>query len=220
MVFKPRLGLLATGPFALCIGLLSMGQANATTMSYSGMLTSDDQVQLYSYTLSQASTVVFETDSYGGGVSNGKTVSAGGFVPVLSLFTLNGVELGSDGGDVTCYGGMNMDGSTHMCNDAYLKETLAAGTYKLAVTEFFNVPVGPNLSDGFLMQGMGNFTGSTCGTTGAFWETDVAPCVQRNGDFSLNATTTPEPGTIWLGALPLVLFGLARRKAPRSVKSN
>jgi len=199
MGFRPKLGLIVGG---LCAGLLTMGQANASTVTYSGTLAADDQVQSYTYNLAQASTVIFSTSSY----------ATGGFVPVLSLFDAAGVVVGSDGGDATCYAGMGADATTKMCDDAYLKETLAAGSYILAVTEFFNVPVGPNLSDGFLMQGQGNFTGSTCGTSGAFYQTDIAPCVQRDGNFSVAATATPEPGTIWLGALPLVFFGLARRR--------
>ena len=214
MGFKPKLGLVASG---LCMGLLLVGQASASTVSYSGTLGGDDQDQLYAYSLTSASTVVFETDSYGGGVSNGKTIAAGGFVPVISLFNAMGVEVASDGGDATCYAGMKADSKTSMCDDAYMVEKLAAGSYTLAVTEFFNVPVGPNISDGFLMQGQGNFTGPTCGTTGAFYETDVAPCVERTDAFSVNVNATPEPATIWLGAVPLVLFGLARRRRAGSL---
>ena len=212
MSFRSNLGLLAGG---FCFGLLSLGTANASTVSYSGTFSGDDQVQLYSYTLSHASNVVFSTDSYGGGVSNGVSIPAGGFVPVLSLFNSMGNEIASDGGDATCYAGMKADPATSMCDDAYLNENLAAGSYTVALTEFFNVPVGPNISDGFLEQGQGNFTGATCGTTGAFYETDTATCSQRTGAFSLNITTTPEPSTLWLGAIPLIAFGVVRRRAQR-----
>ncbi len=204
-----NLGRLAVG---LGCALLALGTANASTVSYSGTFTGDDQVQLYSYSLSQSSDVIFQTNSYGGGISNGVTVPAGGFVPVISLFNSTGVEIASDGGDATCYAGMGADSSTGMCDDALLNKTLAAGSYTVALTEFFNVPVGPNLSDGFLEQGQGNFTGSTCGTTGAFYETDTATCSQRTGNFSLNITATPEPSTLWLGAIPLIAFGIARRR--------
>jgi hypothetical protein len=209
MSLRPKLGLVAAG---LCVGLLASGRANASVVSYSGTLVSDDQVQLYTYILAQASDVVFSTASYGGGVSNGVTTPAGGFVPVLSLFDTSGTVIGSDGGDATCSAGMGVDPTTNMCDDAYLKESLTAGSYILAVTEFFNVPVGPNLSDGFLMQGQGDYTGPTCGTTGAFYETDIAPCVQRTGNFDVTAATTPEPSTLWLGAIPMILLGVVRRR--------
>jgi hypothetical protein len=206
MGFKPKLGLIASGLF---VGLLSIGQANATTVSYSGTLSGDDQDQLFAYTLTSSSDVIFQSSSY----------ASGGFVPVISVFDSTGMEIGSDGGDQTCYAGMSASAATGMCNDAYLAADLKAGSYTLAITEFYNVPVGPNISDGFLMQGQGNFTGPTCGATGAFYETDVAPCVQDTGNFAFTATTTPEPSTIWLGALPLVLFGLARRRR-NTVKQN
>jgi hypothetical protein len=199
MGFKPKLGLIVGG---MMMGLLTIGQANATTLNYSGALSGDDQDQLYSYTLASSSPVIFQTNSY----------ATGGFVPVISLFSSTGMEIASDGGDETCSAGMSAAPATGRCNDAYLLQDLAAGSYTIAVTEFYNVPVGPNLSDGFLMQGQGNFTGATCGATGAFYETDVAPCVQDTANFSLNVTATPEPSTIWLGALPLVLFGIARRR--------
>jgi hypothetical protein len=107
---------------------------------------------------------------------------------------------------------MKSDLKTGMCDDAYIATDLKAGSYIVALSEFFNVPVGPNLSDGFLEQGQGNFTGSTCGTTGDFYETDVAPCVQRTGNYSLTVSTVPEPATIALMAIPFLLFGAARMR--------
>lgn len=200
MGFQPKLSLIVG---SLCMSMLPLGQAKASTMNYTGTLATDDQVQLYPYTAPQAGTVVFSTDSY----------ASGGFVPILSLFNSAGFEIGSDGGDATCSAGMSADSGTMMCDDARLSENLAAGTYSLAVTEFFNAPIGPNLSDGFLMQGQGDFTGATCGTTGGFYETDIAPCVQRTNNFSVNITSTPEPNTVWLGALPLIALGLVRRRS-------
>ena len=209
MGLKPKMVMAASG---LCIGLIASGNAAAATVSYSGTLGADDQVQLYAYTLAQASNVVFSTDSYGGGVTNGITIAPGGFVPVLSLFDSAGNVVANDGADATCYAGMQADPGTSMCDDAYLSESLAAGSYTLAVSEFFNVPNGPNLSDGFLMQGQGNFTGPNCGTTGGFYEADIAPCVQRTNSFSVSATTTPEPSTLWLAAVPMIFFGVFRRR--------
>jgi hypothetical protein len=201
MRLHPQLSFLAG---ALCVGVLTIGNANASTISYSGTFSSDDQVQLYSYTLSQVSPVTFETNSY----------AAGGFVPVLSLFNSAGVEIGSDGGDATCSAGMKADAATMMCDDALLTESLAAGSYTLAVSEFFNVPVGPNLSNGFLEQGQGNFTGASCGSTGGFYETDIAPCVQRTDAFSVNITSTPEPATFWMGSILVAGYFVSRRRRP------
>jgi hypothetical protein len=204
MVWKSKSAAIASGLF---MGLLMLGTARASTVSYSGTLSSDDQVQTYSYSLNTASSVVFSTNSY----------AAGGFVPVISLFGSTGTEIGSDGGDGTCQAGMSVDSTTKMCDDAYLSKSLAAGTYTVAVSEFFNVPVGPALSNGFLESGQGNFTGATCGASGGFYQTDIAPCVQRTNAFSLSissaaATSTPEPSTLWLAALPFIAFGVFRRR--------
>lgn len=187
---------------ALAFGLFSAVQSSAASMSVSGTFTSDDQVQLYSWTLAQNSPVLLTTNSY----------SSGGFVPVLSIFNSAGTLITSDGADGVCQGSMTPSSSTGMCDDAYIMTSLAAGSYTVALTEFFNVPNGPNLSDGFLMQGQGDFTGSTCGTTGAFYETDVAPCVQRTGNFSATFSTVPEPATTCLVGIPLLVFGLAKRR--------
>ncbi len=210
MIFgsKVALGLLLAGS-------LGMSQAWATSMTYTGSLTGDDQVQLFTWTLAQSSQVLISTDSYGGGTMNGIITPAGGFVPVISLFASNGNLITSDGADGVCSGAMRSDSTTHMCDDASIKTNLTAGSYLLAVTEFFNVPVGPNLSNGFLEQGQGNFTGQTCGTTGSFLETDVAPCVQRTANFALTASAVPEPATLLL-AVPVLAFGLMRRKRERS----
>ncbi len=207
--------------FTSLLGLVSLisvsaAYSRASTVSYSGTFVGDDQVAQYSYTTPGAGPVIFSTDSYGGGTFNGVTTAAGGFVPVISVFNAaNGVLLGSDGGDGICSAGMAADVTTNMCDDASLSLTLGTGSYVVAVSEFFNVPVGPNLSDGFLEQGQGNFTGGTCGTSGAFYETDVAPCVQRDGNFTLNISAVPEPTTLGLGVLAIAAGLMGRRVRSR-----
>ena len=197
----------------LVLGLVPLGRAHAASVTYTGSLNSDDQVKEFTWIIAQNTQVILSTDSYGGGASNGATVPSGGFVPVLSVFNSAGGLIVSDGGDGTCQGSMKDDGVTGICDDAYIDTDLKAGTYTVALSEFFNVPVGPNLSDGFLMQGQGDFTGATCGTAGGFYETDVAPCVQRTANFSATFSTVPEPATFSLVAVPLLLaLGVARRR--------
>ena len=210
MGFYSKLSVALSG---LLIGLIPFSHASASSTTYTGTLSGDDQVKQYVWTLAQGATAILSSDSYGGGTSNGVTTPAGGFVPIISLFNSAGTLITSDGGDATCTGSMAADPATHMCDDAYIKTALAAGTYTVAVSEFFNVPVGPNLSDGFLQQGQGNFTGPTCGTTGDFYETDIAPCVQRTGNFAVtfSTSTVPEPATLWL-AIPAIALGLWKRR--------
>jgi len=210
--FRGKLCLACGG---LLMAAVSPGHADAASLTYTGSLSSDDQIQLYAWTLPSSSQVILSTDSYGGGMSNGVTTPAGGFVPVLSVFNSMGNLVVSDGGDGICQGSMISDSGTGMCDDAFIETSLTAGSYTVALSEFFNVPVGPNISDGFLMQGQGNFTGATCGTAGAFYETDVAPCVQRTGNFEVTlSTAVPEPAALCLAGLPLLLFGVARKRKP------
>jgi hypothetical protein len=185
-------------------------------VSHSGTLTGDDQVQQYVFSQATGPSINFSTDSYGGGTVNGITTPSGGFVPVLSIFNAStGFLITSDGADAACSGAMHTDGTTHMCDDANLTLSLGSGSYIVALTEFFNVPVGPGIADGFLEQGQGNFTGATCGTSGAFYETDIAPCVQRTGNFAVNIATVPELSVLWL-ALPALAFGMYKRRSPKA----
>lgn len=199
----------------LLAGALSAGYAQGSTVTYTGTLSGDDQVQQYAFTTLTATSVDFSTDSYGGGTANGTTTPSGGFVPVVSVFNASsGLLIASDGADGICSGAMSADSVTNICDDANLNLSLGSGSYIVAVSEFFNVPVGPNLSNGFLEQGQGNFTGQTCGTTGAFYETDLANCVQRTGNFTLDIATVPEPSDLWF-ALPLAAAVLLRRHAAK-----
>ncbi|MDQ2712531.1 MAG: DVUA0089 family protein [Acidobacteriota bacterium] len=192
---------------ASCLAFCLLG-ASASAATLTGTFTTDDQLAQYTWNLAQPSNIVAYTDSY----------ASGGFVPVISLFDgTSGAFIASDGGDVSCSGGRMMDGTTGICNDAYLSTSLAKGSYTVVLSEFFNFPKGSNLSDGFTENGAGNFTSSVCSATGAFYETDLAPCVQRTGNYSLNltSTSTPEPSTGWLAlpALALAAYRFRRLKS-------
>ncbi len=191
----------------LLLGFVSAGAVSAA--SYSGSFTSDDQMFETSLSLTGPSTVTAYTTSY----------ASGGFVPVVSLFNqTTGAFIFSDGGDASCTNGRMKDATTGICNDAYLSQSVAKGNYLLVLTEFYNFPNGPDFVNGFSQAGNGNFTSSACpGTSGPFWETDLAPCVQRSGFFSLTtpSATTPEPATAWL-TLPVIAFGIWRLKKTQS----
>lgn len=196
----------------LAIGLFAMSavhQAKAVTMTYTGTFTTDDQVAQFMISVPTSQIYTFYTTSYGGGANlNGTTTPAGGFVPVLSLFNSTGMIVGSDGGSGMCRGAAMPGAGTGLCDDAYLVRTLAAGNYTLVLTEFPNVAIG-SLSDGFLFAGSPNATGDVCGVSGGkFLQSDVAPCVQRTGNYSVDvssATPVPEPAS-WILVLPAALL--------------
>jgi hypothetical protein len=141
----------------------------------------------------------------------GQTVSSGGFYTVLSLYSGAGRFIDSDfaSGTPPCSHG-KVDPVSGLCGDAFLTDTLGAGTYLVAVTEYPNLPNGLNLSDGFVESGQGNFTGpQLCGVTGAFYDPS---CHKRTGNFELDilgpssASAVPEPASFFVTGLSL--FGL------------
>lgn len=111
---------------------------------------------------------------------------------------------------------MSASSSTGICDDAFLQETLGAGSYTLDLTEFPNVAIG-NLSDGFLFASDPTATGDVCGVSGGtFLQSDLATCVQRTSNYSLTITSpaaTPEPSTFLLLLLPTAgLLAYSRRR--------
>ncbi len=201
---------LAVALFAGAVG----STAHADTATYTGNFRTDDQVNLFSILSTSTQNYSFFTTSYAGGNNlNGTRSASGGFVPVLTLFDGMGAPIGSDGGSGMCRGSAVADGSTGLCNDALLQETLGPGSYTLALSEFPNVAIG-NLGTPFLFAGQ--TTGSLCGSSGQFLETDLAPCAQRNSSYAVDVTTgalpspIPEPPT-WILVLPaaagLVVLG-------------
>jgi hypothetical protein len=171
-------------------------------MTFTGTFANDASNFNYTLTNTATTTYNFYTPSYGGGTNaNGTVTAAGGFDPVLTLFSSTGNVVGFGGGSGTCSGSSKADATTGLCEDAYLSTVLAPGTYSLYLTEFPNVAVGM-LSDGFLAAGDATFTGDNCGVSGGtFLQSDVAPCVQRSANYAVNVasiTAVPEPSTLVL----------------------
>ena len=200
--------------------------AKADSFSFTGAFNQDDNVRLYEFDLSAPSTVTLLTWSYGGGMNAaGENIPSGGFAPIISLFSGSGSLL-----DFTVTGScppQTRDPLTRECLDVFLQKiNLGAGEYFVALTEFFNIPNGPSLSNGFFEDGQGNFTGpQLCGRDGAFLD-DF--CNQRNGNFALDirgvngASEVPEPATLCLLGSGLVgLAGsLGRRRKATAVQNQ
>ena len=193
----------------LLLGITFAPLVKANSFSFIGTFQQDDNVQLFGFTVAAPSAVTVETWSYGGGVDAlGQTIPRGGFAPVLSLFSSSGTLI-----DFTVAGSCppgNLDVVTGLCGDASLTGTLGSGSYLLAVTEYFNIPNGLNLADGFLESGAGNFTGPLlCGVQGGFLDSG---CDRRNDNFEVDvigaatAAAVPEPASIWMLGLALIGF--------------
>jgi hypothetical protein len=188
---------------ALLVVFSAFASQYAKANTVTGTFNTDDQVNFYTTTLTSSQTFNVNTTSY----------AAGGFDPVLTLFYANGSPIAPS------MTGGTADPVTGLSNDAYISQLLGPGTYLLSLSEFPNGATN-GANDPFLFAGMGNFTPSLCpGSTGtSFLESDVAPCVQRTGNFAFTsnvtlapaATVTPEPAT-WILVLPatglLLAFG-------------
>jgi hypothetical protein len=202
----------AIAVLGLC-GFLSTKSFAGSTFSFTGSFTQDNDVQLFTFTINSPTTVSMETWSYAGGVNAaGATIPRGGFDPIVSLFSGNGtfIALNDDGPTAT------VDPVTGVAYDSQLTQSLAAGKYFVALTQFDNFPI-KNLGDGFTEDGNTNFTLQFAppGSTGFFW--DITPN-QRTGNWALDIGPVdgaqlgggvPEPSSVVLGGISaLALAGL------------
>lgn len=199
------------------ICLAAMPAAKASSFTSTGSLAADNSVYSHTFDATTTQDFTFFTTSYGGGTNaDGTHTSAGGFVPVLTLFSSTGSVLAFGGGDGTCNGSAVADATTGICEDAYFTQMLDPGSYTLDLTEFPNVAIG-NLSDGFLAGSDTHFTGTSCdGSDSMFLQADLAPCVQRTANYSVNITSAstspvPEPPT-WILILPAAAIALFGRR--------
>lgn len=220
-----RLKALAAGFAVVAFGLVS--QAHADNFSFTGNLTSDDDVQLFHFSVGSSSTVTLRTWSYAGGTNAaGNIIARGGFDPILALFDASGTQIdhNDDGG---C-GTVTADALTSQCYDTYLQDTLAAGNYTVSVMEYDNFPNG-NLSAGFERSGQGNFTANFdcpdnqpafndvsgvhgCGRD-SHWAFDILgvnAATQEGGGDGGQGNGVPEPASALL--LGLGITGLLRRR--------
>jgi MYXO-CTERM domain-containing protein len=193
---------------ALVFAALAQG---ATNFSFLGTFAADDQVQLFDFAISTDSIVTLQSWGYGGGTNAaGTTIPAGGFDSFFTWYAADGTLIGTD--DQSCGSAGSNNG---VCLDAYAQISLSAGSYVLALTEYWDLPNG-SLADGFSQQGAGDFTAS--GACGAFcdvfgntdngnWAVDILSV-----DSASEQTATPEPGTLLVGAGGLFVLALARRR--------
>ena len=183
--------------------------------SFTGTFSTDDNLQVTGFVVSSLGLVSIETWSFAGGTNGaGQLIPNGGFAPVLSLFSSTGLLLSSDSEDSpgSCPPRAS-DPASGFCWDAFLSQSLSPGNYFVVLTEDNNTPNGPLFSDGFSMQGQGNFTGPEFrGQPGSFILIDGS---QRTSAWAFDISGadlagTPEPGSGLFVATSLALLAAVK----------
>ena len=194
---------------AIAAAMLASG-ASAASFSYTGSFGLDNDKAAYNFTLATAGTVTLTSLGYAGGVNAaGSTVAGGGFDSVLSLYDAagTGIAFNDDGA------GAATDSTGH-ASDAGLSLSLAAGTYKVYLTQYSNF--GPATLPGlFAFDGQPNFRGGFVDFYGSqrdgHWALDIS------GVDSALAGSVPEPATWGLMIAGFGMVGAASRRRLRIV---
>lgn len=183
--------------------VLVMGSvpARAALVSLTGNLAGDNATQLFSFTLAADANVTLRSWSYAGGTNAaGSVIAAGGFDPVLALFSGSGASAVLIGGNDDGLG-VAADPTTGLALDSLLDlSTLLAGTYTLALTQVANFANGPTLADGFLGAGSPGFGGRS-----SAWAVDVLGIDMP--------ASVPEPTTLALAMLGMAAAAIGRPRA-------
>lgn len=199
--------------FAAIIGMTLMvamvGQSRAGIISYQGNLLFPDQIFTLDLTLSAPSKVSIQGYGYGGGSNgSGELILAGGFDTVISLFSGSGIsatliEFNDDG---ICPPG-SFDPVTGGCLDSTLiRDLLSPGTYMIALSASFNMPIGPTLGAGF--SGEGSFLDVFGDSRTSSYAFDVTVG-------SLQVISEPSTLVLLFGPLLLAIFPRIRLRARR-----
>jgi hypothetical protein len=204
----------------LLLASLAASKAFAS-VSFQGTFATDDQLELFQFSIGATQTVTIVSWEYGGGTNAANTViPAGGFDTLFTLFDGTGAQIGSFD---DCGAGSGQSSNHDACLDAYYQDTLTSGSYFLALTQSGNDSNG-DLIDGFSQQGQGNFTCAPFSLSGAFCDTFGN---QDNGNWAVDFVNVdsavditgvvPEPASFLLtgGAAALLLAFTRRRQAHR-----
>jgi hypothetical protein len=203
---------------AVCVFSLASLVAKADNFSFSGNLTSINDVQLFTFTVGANSNVVFRTWSYAGGVNAaGQSIAEGGFDPILALFQGTGgsaVLIGqNDDGGASVPG----DSVTGAHYDTYLAiSNLTPGTYTVSVEDYANFANGPTLGNGFSGGALtgGTYRDATGHDRDSHWAFDILGVEAATIPTGTPETpAVPEPSSIALFGSGLVgVINLARKR--------
>ena len=223
--------------------LFLVSDARATSVSFTGSLASSTDTFMVSFTLAAPSVVNVQTWGFGGGTNAmGALIAAGGFDPLIALFSgtgpgatilLSGVNPVFSADNFPGFGGLCPPGSfvtiggIPNCGDATINlPGLAAGTYTLLLTDANYIPLAVNpgpptasmISDGFF-----DLTGGVFQTCVVVDPLLPPVCITPSSKFAVDITSTapvvvtPEPGTLALLGTGLVALASRRFRRKRPV---
>jgi hypothetical protein len=233
-----RISRMKTLSAAVCLFAAAACSLPAESVSFTGTLSSPEDVFETTFTLTSADTVTFQTWGFGGGTNAaGRVISAGGFDPLIALFS---GPIATATADVDGFGNPLADadnlvnppwsfvgncppagtvaiGTDNDCGDDFMQTALGAGTYTLLLSDANYIP-NAIYDNGALSEGFVDFTGGvfqTCDTDGS--------CITPNGNYAVDIvsteadliTLTPEPS-----ALPLLCIGLAALASLRQLRKR
>jgi hypothetical protein len=213
----------------LCLLAATAVGLSAESLSYTGTLNTPQDVFATTFTLTATDTVTFQTWGFGGGTNAaGTAIPAGGFDPLITLFSGTGLSatMVVDGSNNPLANADNLYnppwsfvdncpaagtvaiGGNNDCGDVLMQAVLGAGTYTLVLTDANYIPFAVYDPTVPLSGGFSDLTG------GAFQTCDPVAdaCITPNGNYAVDivsaqsdlTTPIPEPST-----LPLLCIGLA-----------
>lgn len=194
--------------------------ASANAVSYTGNLASSTDVFTLTFSVggTGSQTIDVQTWGFGGGTNaNGQAIPAGGFDPLLALFSgggpaaslINGTSdvLSNFGSFVGCgpAGTVAFGNGDSVCGDISMSFVLAPGEYTLILSDADYIP-NALFDNGTLGEGFTDFTGGafqTCDTNAS----GSMSCITPTNNWAFDITNeggsvqaTPEPA-------PLLLLG-------------
>lgn len=214
--------------------------ANGSALDFTGTLPTPESVFQTSFTLASSSAVTFQTWAFGGGTNaGGQLVSAGGFDPLIALFSGPAATAAMyvDGSGNPLADADNLlnapwsyvsncppagtvaIGSDHDCGDDLMQVLLPEGVYTLVLTDASYIP-NAVYDDGALSEGFTDLT------AGIFQTCDPVSnaCISTSGNYAVDITSesgfAPEPAAFSLMTAGVIALSCLKALKKRRLSPN